>query len=138
MSRLPMKSATRNSSSLAWFVVVVAGLVVLAIVWGLQLSARLGAGQNVLDGARPIFTEERIVGDRVGITMIGNVADMVDPIIDAEGGAAAEVGDLVGLVAGATGLPPADVLAALQANFPHTYHLLLALPLDQVSAEVPK
>ncbi len=138
MSRLPTKSATRNSSSLAWFVVVIAGVVVLAIVWGLQLSARLGAGQNVLDGARPIFTEERIVGDRVGITMIGNVADMVDPIIDAEGGAAGEVGDLVGLVAGATGLPQADVLAALQANFPHTYHLLLALPLDQVSAEIPK
>jgi hypothetical protein len=90
-----------------------------------------------LDGARPLFTEERIVGDRVGITMIGNVADMVDPIIDAKGGAAGEVGDLVGLVAGATGLPQADVLAALKANFPHTYHLLLALPLDQVSAEIP-
>jgi len=137
MSSLPAKSATRNSSSLAWFVVVVAGLVVLAIVSGLQLSARLGAGQDVLDGARPIFTQERIVGDRVGITMIGNVADMVDPIIDAKGGAAGEVGDLVGLVAGATGLPQADVLAALKANFPHTYHLLLALPLDQVSAEIP-
>jgi hypothetical protein len=118
-------------------VVVVAGLVVLAIVSGLQLSARLGAGQDVLDGARPLFTEERIVGDRVGITMIGNVADMVDPIIDAKGGAAGEVGDLVGLVAGATGLPQADVLAALKANFPHTYHLLLALPLDRVSAEIP-
>ena len=137
MSRLPAKSATRNSSSLAWFVVVVAGVVVLAIVWGLNLFARLDAGQDVLDGARPIFTEERIVGDRVGITMIGNVADMVDPIIDAEGGAAGEVGPLVELVAGATGLAPADVLAAIEANFPHTYHLLLALPLDQVSAEIP-
>ena len=138
MSRLSAKSATCNSSSLAWFVVVVAGMVVLAIVWGLQLFSRLDAGQNVLDGARPIFTEERIVGDRVGITIIGNVADMVDPIIDAEGGAATEVLPLVKLVAGATGLPPADVLAAVQANFPHTYHLLLALPLDQVSAEIPR
>lgn len=137
MSRLPAKSATRNSSSLAWFVVVVAGVVVLAIVWGLELFPRLDAGQDVLDGARPIFTEERIVGDRVGITMIGNVADMVDPIIDAEGGAADEVVPLVELVAGATGLAPADVLAAIEANFPHTYHLLLALPLDQVSAEIP-
>jgi len=137
VSRLPAKSATRNSSSLAWFVVVVAGAVVLAIVWGLGLFVRLDAGQDVLDGARPIFTEERIVGDRVGITMIGNVADMLDPIIDAEGGAADEVVPLVKLVAGATGLAPADVLAALEANFPHTYHLLLALPLDQVSAEIP-
>ena len=35
---------TRNSNSLAWFVVVVAGLVVLAVVWGLELFPRLDAG----------------------------------------------------------------------------------------------
>lgn len=137
MSKSPSKSATRNSNSLAWFVVVVAGAVVLAIVSGLHLFTRLDAGQDVLDGARPIFTEERIAGDRVGITIIGNVADMVDPIVDAQGGAADEVVPLVELVAGATGLPAADVLSALEANFPHTYHLLLAIPLDEVSAEVP-
>ncbi len=130
-------SVTRNANSLAWFVVVVAGLVVLAIVWGLELHPRFDAGQRVLDGARPEFTEERAVGDRVGITMIGSVADTYDPIIDAQGGAAGEVGSLVELVAGATGLPPDDVLAAIEANFPHTFHLLLTLPLDQVSAEIP-
>ena len=128
---------TRNSNSLAWFVVVVAGLVVLAIVWGLELHPRFDAGQRVLDGARPEFTEERVVGDRVGITMIDSVAKTYDPIIDAEGGAAEEVGPLVELVAGATGLAAADVLAAIADNFPHTYHLLLTLPLDQVSAEIP-
>ena len=115
MSKSPSKSATRNSNSLAWFVVVVAGAVVLAIVSGLHLFTRLDAGQAVLDGARPIFTDERIAGDRVGITIIGNVADMVDPIVDAQGGAADEVVSLVELVAGATGLPAADVLAALEA-----------------------
>jgi hypothetical protein len=130
-------SGTRNSNSLAWFVVAVAGVVVLVIVWGLELHDRLDAGQRVLDGARPIFVEERVEGDRVGITIIGNVADTYDPIIDEQGGAAGEVGSLVELVAGATGLPAEDVLAALEANFPHTYHLLLTLPLDQVSAEVP-
>ncbi len=130
-------SVTRNANSLAWFVVVVAGLVVLAIVFGLKLHPRFDAGQRVLDGARPEFTEERAVGDRVGITMIGSVADTYDPIIDAQGGAAGEVGTLVELVAGATGLAAADVLAAIEANFPHTYHLLLTLPLDQVSAEIP-
>ena len=128
---------TRNSNSLAWFVVVVAGLVVLAIVFGLELHPRFDAGQRVLDGARPEFTEERVVGDRVGITMIDSVASTYDPIIDAQGGAAGEVGTLVELVAGATGLAAADVLAAIEANFPHTYHLLLTLPLDQVSAEIP-
>lgn len=129
--------STRNSNSLAWFVVAVAGVVVLVIVWGLELHDRLDAGQRVVDGARPIFVEERVQGDRVGITMISNVSDTYDPIIDEEGGAAGEVGPLVELVAGATGLPPEDVLAALEENFPHTYHLLLTLPLDQVSAEVP-
>lgn len=131
------KSPSRNTNSLTWLAVVVAGVVVLAIVWGLSLTTRLGAGQDVLDGARPAFTEERVVGDRVGITMIGNVSDMVDPIIDAQGGAAGEVGTLVELVAGATGLSAADVLAAIKANFPHTYNLLLTLPLDAVSAEIP-
>ena len=127
----------RNANSLAWLVVVVAGLVVLAVVWGLELFPRLDAGQRVLDGARPVFTEERVVGDRVGITMIDNVTNMLDPIVDGQGGAAGEVGALVGLVSGATGLAPDEVLAAIEANFPHTYHLLLTLPLDQVSAEIP-
>jgi len=131
------RSSARNSNTLAWFVVSVAGLVVLAIVSGLNLFTRLDAGQRVLDGARPAFTKDRVEGHRPAITMIGSVADMIDPIVDTESGAAGEVGTLVGLVAGATGLPEADVLAALEANFPHTYHLLLALPLDQVSAEIP-
>jgi hypothetical protein len=130
-------SGTRNANSVAWFVVVVAGLVVLAVVWGLELFGRLDAGQRVLDGARPAFTEDRVVGDRPAITMIGSVADTLDPIVDTEGGAAGEVGPLVALVAGATGLSEADVLEAVEANFPHTYHLLLTLPLDAVSAEIP-
>ena len=132
-----MTFSTRNSNSLAWLVVVVAGLVILAVVWGLALISRLDAGQRVIDGARPEFTEERVIGDRVGITMIDSIANMLDPIVDAEGGAAGEVGPLVELVAGATGLPPDDVLAAVEENFPHTYNLLLTLPLDEVSAEIP-
>ena len=131
------KASVRNSNTIAWFVVAVAGLVVLAVVVGLDLSTRLDAGQRVLDGARPAFTEDRVEAHRPAITMIGNVADLLDPIVDAEGGAAGEVGTLVELVAGATGLPEADVLEAVEVNFPHTYHLLLTLPLDQVSAEIP-
>jgi hypothetical protein len=132
-----LRATSRNANSLAWLVVVVAGVVVLAVVWGLDLFTRLDAGQDVLDGARPVFTEERVDGARPAITMISSVTDMLDPIVDAEGGAAGEVGPLVDLVAGATSLPPEDVLAALEASFPHTFHLLLTLPLDEVSAEVP-
>jgi hypothetical protein len=130
-------SVTRNSNSLAWFVVVVAGVVVLIVVLGLELSGRLDAGQRVLDGARPAFTPERVEGDRPAIAMISSVTNTLDPIVDAEGGAAGEVGPLVELVAGATGLPAGEVLAALEANFPHTFHLLLTLPLDAVTAEIP-
>lgn len=137
MKHDPSASIARNTHSLAWAVVVIAGAVVLSVIAGLELFGRLDAGQRVLDGARPAFTEERVAGDRVGITMVGHVADMADPIVDAQGGAAGEVGPLVELVATVTGLAPADVLAALEANFPHTYHLLLTLPLDQVSAEIP-
>ena len=75
--------------------------------------------------------------DRVGITMIDNVANLLGPDCRYPRCAAGEVGPLVALVAGATELPPDDVLAAIEANFPHTYHLLLTLPLDQVSAEIP-
>jgi len=129
--------AETNTNTLAWLVVVVAGTVILLVVWGLDLFPRLNAGQDVLNGARPAFTEERVAGDRVGITMVDNIVKLVDPIIDAEGGAAGEVGPLVDLVAGATGLAPADVLGALEENFPRTFHLLLALPLEDVSAEIP-
>lgn len=129
--------ATKNSNTASWFVVLVAGLVVLAVVIGLELFPRLSAGQDVLDGARPAFTEERVAGDRVGITMVDNIANLVDPIVDAEGGAAGEVVPLVELVAAVTGLEAGDVLAALEENFPHTFHLLLTLPLDEVSAEIP-
>lgn len=134
---MSLKASTRNANSLTWFVVVIVGMVVLAIVSGLDLHNRLGAGQDVLDGARPIFTEERVAGDLAGIAIIDSVANLLDPIVDEEGGAAGEVGTLVELVAGATGFSNEEVLGALEASFPHTYHLLLTLPLDGVSAEIP-
>jgi len=115
----------------------VAGLVVLAVVWRLDLFPRLDAGQDVLDGARPAFTEERVAGDVVGINIIDNIANLADPIVDERGGAAGEVIPLVELVAAVTGLEAGDVLAALEEDFPHTFHLLLAIPLDAVSAEIP-
>ena len=131
-----MSRSARNTNAFSWFVVLVVGVVVLAVVAGLQLFQRLDAGQDVLDGARPAFTEERVAGARVGITMVDSITNMADPIVDAEGGAADEVIPLVELIAAATGLEPADVLTALEENFPHTYHLLLALPLSEVSAEI--
>ena len=63
-------SATRNSNSLSWLVVLVAGVVVLVVVAGLELSSRLDAGQRVLDGARPAFTPERVEGNVPAVAMV--------------------------------------------------------------------
>jgi len=127
----------RRVHTLGWSVVTLVGVCVGGGVLALGLFPRLDGGQQVIDGLRPAFVEERLVGMEVGVGIVDNIADMADPIVDAQGGAAGEVGPLVELVAGVTGLAPADVLAAVEANFPHTYHLLLTLPLDQVSAEIP-
>ena len=54
-----------------------------------------------------------------------------------EGGAAAEVPKLIAFVSQQTGLSQAEVLAALQENFPHTTALLLAIPLSSVTEELP-
>jgi hypothetical protein len=121
--------------TLGWSVVTLVGIVVAGGVLVLGLFPRLDGGQRVINGLRPAFVEERVAGMEAGVTMVSSIAAMADPIIDVQGGAADEVDDLVNLVAGATGLPPADVLAAVETNFPHVYHLLLALPLDAVSAE---
>jgi uncharacterized membrane protein len=120
-----------------WSVVTLVGILVAGGVLVLGLFPRLDGGQRVLDGLRPAFVEERVAGMEAGVTIVSNIAAMADPIVDVEGGAAGEVGALVGLVAGATGLAPEDVLVAVETNFPHVYHLLLALPLDAVSAEIP-
>ncbi|NOX28788.1 MAG: hypothetical protein GXP35_01855 [Actinobacteria bacterium] len=98
------RAAAKNTNTLAWFVVLVAGVVIVLVVWGLSLFSRLDAGQSVLDGARPAFTEERVAGDIAGVEMIDYIVNMADPIVDAEGGAAGEVGPFVELVAGVTGL----------------------------------
>jgi hypothetical protein len=122
---------------LGWSVVILVGVLVGGGVLAVGLFPRLDAGQRTIDGLRPAFVEERVAGMEAGVNIVDNISDMTDPIIDAQGGAAGEVGPLVELVAAVTGLTDADVLAAVEANFPHTYHLLLTLPLDQVSAEIP-
>ena len=54
-----------------------------------------------------------------------------------QGGAAAEVPKLIAFVSQKTGLSQAQVVAALQKNFPHTTALLQTIPLSSVTAELP-
>ena len=123
----------------AWIVVAAAGVIVVGLVAGvIQAFSRLDAGQEVLDELEPAFTVERVEGSRAGINIISSVVDMADPIATESGTAAAEVPQLIAFVSEETGLPPAQVQALLQQNFPHTTALLQAIPLSDVSAELPK
>jgi hypothetical protein len=69
--------------------------------------------------------------------MVSAIVDAEDPIMTAEGGGAAEVPKLIAFVSQQTGLSQAEVVAALQENFPHTTALLLAIPLSSVTEELP-
>src|SRR3989337_594537 len=130
------KSGSR-SGVLQWVVVLVVGVLVVTVVLGLSLIPRLNDGQKVLDAARPAFAPERLTGARAGIDIISKDVAMADPIVTPEGGAAAEVPKLIAFVSQQTGLSQAEVVAALQENFPHTTALLQTIPLSSVSAEFP-
>ncbi|MBJ7609153.1 MAG: hypothetical protein JF887_06940 [Candidatus Dormibacteraeota bacterium] len=119
----------------AWAVVGVVGIIVLALVPIWSLVGRLDAGQSVLDNLRPAFTDARVAGDAAGVSMVSTIVDVADPIVLESGGAASEVPKLVSFVATATGLSAAQVLSAIQQNFPHVYGLLNAIPLESVTAE---
>jgi hypothetical protein len=118
-------------------VVVVVGVGVVALVLAISLVPRVSNGQKLLDGLRPVNTVARVHGDRAGINMVSAIADLENPIMSPEGGAAAEVGKLIAFVAQKTGLSQAAVLAALQKNFPHTTALLQTIPLSAVTTELP-
>jgi hypothetical protein len=130
------KSGSR-SGVLQWVVVLVVGVLVVTVVLGLNLIPRLNDGQKVLDAARPAFASERLTGARAGIDIISKDVDTADPIVNSQGGAAAEVPKLIAFVSQKTGLSQAAVVAALQKNFPHTTALLQTIPLSSVTTELP-
>jgi hypothetical protein len=128
-----------STEALAVAVVVpVVGVVVVALVVVLALIPRTSNGQKLLDGLKPAFAAQRVRGDRAGIRMVSAIVNTEDPIMTAAGGASAEVPKLIAFVSGKTGLSQAQVLTALQTNFPHTTALLQAIPLTAVSAELPR
>jgi hypothetical protein len=130
------KSGSR-SAVLQWVVVLVVGVLVVTVVLGLNLIPRLNDGQKVLDAAKPAFATERLTGARAGIDLISADVDTADPIMNPQGGAAAEVPKLIAFVSEKTGLSQGAVVAALQKNFPHTTALLQTIPLSSVTTELP-
>jgi hypothetical protein len=122
---------------LQWVVVLVVGVIVVAIVLGLNLISRLDDGQTVLNGAKPAFTADRIAADQAGINIISKNVDMANPIVTPAGGGAAEVPALIAYIAKQEHISAAQALALAQKNFPHLVALLEAIPLSSVTAELP-
>jgi hypothetical protein len=118
-------------------VVPLVGVVVVVLVLALGLIPRTSNGQKLLDGLAPAFSAQRVAGDRAGINFVDTIVKTENPIMTASGGAAAEVPKLVAFVASKTGLSQAQVLTALQTNFPAVTNLLKALPLSAVGNEIP-
>lgn len=119
-------------------VVPVVGVVVVALALAIALIPRVSNGQKLLDGLAPAFTQQRVAGDRAGVNMVSAIVNTEDPIMTTAGGAAAEVPKLIAFLSSKTGLSQAQVLSALQTNFPHTTALLQAIPLTAVTRELPK
>ncbi len=118
-------------------VVLAVGIGVTVLALAISLVPRVTDGQPLLEALAPAMDADRVARDRVGIDLVSVIVDLEDPIMTAEGGAAAEVGPLVAFVAEQTGLSQGEVVAALAKNFPHTLALLQAIPLSEVSAEIP-
>lgn len=131
-------SPGRGERIAAAAVVPIVGVVVVGLVLGLELIPRVDHGQKLINGLAPVFDAQRVHGDRVGIDMVSTIVDTEDPIMTPSGGAAAEVPKLIAFVSKESGLSEAEVLTALQKEFPHVTGLLQALPLSAVSEELPE
>ncbi len=127
-----------RSGLLQWVVVLGVGVLVAALVLGMNLIPRLDAGQKVLNQAKPAFQTQSLNADVAGIDFISTNVDMANPIVQPAGGGAGDVPALVNYAAARLHVTPAQALAAIQKDFPHTAALLGALPLSSVSAELPK
>lgn len=131
-SKGPLPAKLRR---LGWLVVILVGAVVVAYVLVFNLFGRLGDGNDVLKGFKPVFQQQRVEGGRAGLDFATHVAAMSDPIVRSSGGGAAEVPKLLTFVSQQTGLTQTQVVAALHKSFPHTLALLQAIPLSAVTKE---
>ena len=132
-----MKGLLSAGAARAWLVVALVGFVIVVLVLALGLGARLRAGQDVLDAAKPALSDERVAGDRAGVDFISKYVDFADPLMTPRGGGRRELTTLVDLVARRAKLSRARVAALLRRSAPHAEALLRALPLSSVTREIP-
>ncbi len=137
-----LRSATKvvkpKEGRVEWTVVLLLGILVLALVFGAQVFPRLDGGSHLLRDAAPAYTPTRVAGDQAGIAFFSDVVNLSNPIMNPQGGAAAEIGTLLTTLEGKTHLTEAKLLDAVdKAGAPNVANLLAAVPLSSVSAEIP-
>jgi len=131
-----MKGLISTAASRAWLGVALIGFAIVVLVLALSLIPRLSAGQQVIDTAKPAFTDERVAGTRAGVDLVSRYVDLLDPLLTARGGASREVRSLVRLIARELGLSNAQARKILRREAPHAEALMRALPLTGAAGEI--
>lgn len=126
-----------KSVPISWVVVTLVGVIVIILVVSWQLFPRLTAAQALVEDLTPAFTVDRIKGDRGGIEMVSAATNAADAMMYSDG-AAAEYPRLIDFVGQQTGRSRAEAQALMRQDFPAINGFLAALPLTDVSAELPK
>ena len=132
-----MKGLMSTAASRAWLGVALVGFVVVALVLVLSLVPRLSSGQQVIESAKPAFTDERLAGTRAGVDLLSRYVDLVDPLLTARGGGHSEFRSLVRLVRRSLGVSTDQARKILRREAPHIEALARALPLERVADEIP-
>ncbi len=132
-----MKGLLSTAASRAWLGVVAIGVIVVAVVLGLQLVPRLSAGQAVIDATKPMVTQDAIKGEVAATKLTGRLVDLADPLMT-KGGGATEVRTLVRMIEHASGVSATRARAVLSREAPHTEALLRALPFSAVTREADR
>jgi hypothetical protein len=133
-----MKELMSTAASRAWLGVALVGFIVVLLVLVLMLIGRFGAGQAVIDTAKPAFSDTRVAATQAGVGLISQYVDVADPLMTARGGGAREVRSLVRLMKRRLGLSSAQVRKILRREAPHTEALTRALPFAQIADELPR
>ena len=130
-----MRGLLSTTASRAWMGVVVAGVIVVALVLGLQLIPRLSAGQKVLDAAQPAMSDGAVAGEVAGTELLSQVVDLVDPLMTRKGQSREELGRLVTMIKRESGVSAERARAVLRREAPHTEALLRAVPFSGMADE---
>jgi hypothetical protein len=130
-----MKRLLSTRASRAWMGVVAVGVIVMALVLGLQLIPRLTAGQELIDAANPAMTDAAVKGEVGGTRLISQYVDLAEPLMTRKGRSREELRRLVTMIKRKTGVSAERARALLRREAPHTEALLRAVPFSGVADE---